>query len=90
MLRNGKFLLLLDGLDEITSDVDEDVIIEQLSKLNEIMIEGSNVIITSRSNFFQGKQRAKMILQDLERTSLEKSASPRKSFAVVWLQDFSD
>ncbi|MCL2596102.1 MAG: pentapeptide repeat-containing protein [Paludibacter sp.] len=90
MLRNGKFLLLLDGLDEITPDVDEDVIIEQLSRLNEIMIEGSNVIITSRSNFFQGKQRAKMILQDLERTSLEKSASPRKSFAVVWLQDFSD
>lgn len=90
MLRNGKFLLLLDGLDEISQDVDEDIIIEHLSRLNEIMVEGSSVVITSRSNFFQGKQRAKVILQDLERDGLQKSASPRKSFSVVWLQDFSE
>jgi Restriction endonuclease/NACHT domain len=52
--RMGRFLFLLDGLDEMATRVDRSVINESLREIDRLLAEGNNkYIVTCRTHFFQ-------------------------------------
>ena len=52
--RMGRFILLLDGLDEMATRVDRAVVHESLRELGRLRLEGKNCyIVTCRTHFFQ-------------------------------------
>lgn len=64
--RLGRFLLLLDGFDEMASRVDPDVVRENFREINKISRIPENVfLVTCRTHFFRDKVQAE-VLADFE------------------------
>jgi len=52
MNRLGKFILILDGFDEMAARVEPSVTIDLIQNLNELMVTGSKILLTGRPGYF--------------------------------------
>jgi len=93
--RMGRFVFILDGLDEMATKVDRIVINENLREISRLKESGDNIyLITCRTHFFQDritdeflKDYQVIYLTDWGRTELEEYI--KKRFPSKWKQYFN-
>jgi WD40 repeat protein len=82
MNRDGLFLLIFDGFDEMAQKVIFDVAYSNFSKIAELAeMKKSKLILTCRTEFFRTHEKEKEILVDIAK---------RENFDIVYLRQFDD
>jgi len=52
LIRNGNIILILDGFDEMSQEVDENIYLKQIWDLSSVYEKTNNIVLTSRTSFF--------------------------------------
>ena len=85
--RKGRLLLLLDGFDEMTLQVDRHVQIRNLQALDELSISDSKILLTCRTSYFR------TLLEEIKLLSGHNVEEPeriyRSNYEVVHLSEFT-
>lgn len=82
MNKEGLFLLIFDGFDEMAQKVIFDVAYSNFCKIAELAApKKSKVILTCRTEFFRTHEQEREILLDI---------SKRKNFGIIYLREFDD
>jgi WD40 repeat protein/transcriptional regulator with XRE-family HTH domain len=88
-LEQHKFLLILDGLDEIIGSHDIVRIKHQFNKLKHILIHCHKVIITCRTNYFSSEEDVQYVFPlSSENVDLLDSMVGKGNFELLYLSDF--
>lgn len=86
--RRGKFLLILDGFDEMARQVDYQTVVDNFWELAKLIDEGSKVILTSRTEYFRWANESVKILSGEEFGRRTLVLKPPK-FEVLYLEQLS-
>lgn len=93
LVRNKRFLFILDGFDEISDISNHTRIVKNLRDLEPILFSGCKTILTCRTHFFVNQEQVEQILvggpnvgTELYETLREKAPA----FKIVELQEFSE
>lgn len=89
MNRRGKLLLILDGFDEMARKVDHQTVVDNFWELASVVVEGSKVLLTSRTEYFRYAQESEKVLRGEEYGRATIVLRPPK-FEVLYLEPFSD
>ena len=63
MNRRGKLLLILDGFDEMARRVDYQTVVDNFWELSSVVVEGSKVLLTSRTEYFRYARESEKVLR---------------------------
>ncbi|MDY7041673.1 MAG: restriction endonuclease, partial [Chloroflexota bacterium] len=63
MNRQGKLLLILDGFDEMARKVDYQTVVDNFWELAGVVVAGSKVLLTSRTEYFRYAQESEKVLR---------------------------
>jgi hypothetical protein len=86
--RIGKLLLIFDGFDEMASRVDRQSIINNFWELAKVVVPGSKVILTCRSEHFpEAKESRSLLSAELRASTAELSGEPPQ-FEILELEKF--
>ncbi len=88
--RMGRLLLILDGFDEMAGRIDTEQVLKHFWELARLLVPGSKVLLTSRTEHFPDAVRGRELLGGRVRTfktPAEPTASP--SFEVLEIQQLS-
>lgn len=89
MNRRGKLLLILDGFDEMARKVDYQTVVDNFWELASVVVEGSKVLLTSRTEYFRYARESEKILRGEEYGRATIVLEPPK-FEVLYLESLSD
>lgn len=89
MNRQGKLLLILDGFDEMARKVDYQTVVDNFWELASVVVEGSKVLLTSRTEYFRYARESEKILRGEEYGRATIVLAPPK-FEVLYLEPLSD
>lgn len=98
LIEMGKFLLILDGFDEMSMQVDEKTRINNFQLLSSLAAENNKVILTGRPNYFPslnkmrrafGNTNPKDSIYDKINSDLIKKTTKSLSFEMIMLLPFS-
>lgn len=89
MSRQGKLLLILDGFDEMARKVDYQTVVDNFWELANVVVDGSKVLLTCRTEFFRYAQESERVLHGEEHGRATIMLDPVK-FEVLYLEPFSD
>ena len=81
---SGRLLLLFDGLDEMGTQVDEQVTARHLDELFHTLCDRSKVVLTSRKEYFVSEHQASALLN----RPLSESGEVQSSFELLYLLEF--
>jgi hypothetical protein len=89
MNRRGKLLLILDGFDEMARKVEYQTVVDNFWELAQVVVEGSKLLLTSRTEYFRWAKESEKVLggEELGRKMIR--IEPPK-FEVLHLEPFSD
>jgi GTPase SAR1 family protein len=82
----GKFLLILDGFDEIPFTITETAILRAFREIDKLVEENSKVILTCRTHFFKDNS---MIHELYKGTILYDAIAGKLGYELVFLEAFS-
>jgi hypothetical protein len=85
LLRNGKFILIFDGFDEISLNGNISVAYENFIQLKELMVRNGRSILTCDTNFLLQQKFAESIFTS-KKVSDTKKYQPE--FEIIFLQEF--
>jgi len=89
MNRRGKLLLILDGFDEMARKVEYRTVVDNFWELAQVVVEGSKVLLTSRTEYFRWAKESEKVLGGEELGRRMIVIEPPK-FEVLYLDPFSD
>ena len=89
MNRRGKLLLILDGFDEMARKVEYPTVVDSFWELAQVVVEGSKVLLTSRTEYFRWAKESEKVLGGEELGRRMVVIEPPK-FEVLYLEPFSD
>jgi len=89
MNRRGKLLLILDGFDEMARKVEYQMVVDNFWELAQVVVEGSKVLLTSRTEYFRWAKESEKVLGGEELGRRMIVIKPPK-FEVLYLDPFSD
>jgi hypothetical protein len=84
--RTGRLLLILDGFDEMTPEVNDRVTVANFEMLAEMAVPGSKLLLTCRTSYFRDMMDERRIL------TAELSSEPieRPEFDILYLKEFEN
>lgn len=88
MNKEGLFVLLFDGFDEMAQKVDYNVSVQNFNELSRVVEEKSKVILTCRDEYFRTDIQAKEIFSGKEDQYIK--ISDRPNFEIIHLRDFTE
>ncbi|MCP4537277.1 MAG: NACHT domain-containing protein [Chloroflexi bacterium] len=89
MNRQGKLLLILDGFDEMARKVEYQTVVDTFWDLAEMVVEGSKVLLTSRTEYFRWAKESERVLGG-EELGRKMTAIKPPEFEVLYLEPFTD
>lgn len=89
MNRRGKLLLILDGFDEMARKVEYQTVVDNFWELAQVAVEGSKVLLTSRTEYFRWAKESEKVLGGEELGRRMIIIEPPK-FEVLYLEPFSN
>ena len=87
--RMGKLLLIFDGFDEMAAKVDRQEMINNFWELARVVVPGSKVILTCRTEHFPEAQEGRALLSAELQASTAKLTGEPPQFEVLELEKFS-
>ncbi len=88
--RMGKLLLLFDGFDEMADRIDRQKMINNFWELAKVVVSGSKVILTCRTEHFPEAQEGRALLNAELRASTANLTGESPQFEVLRLDFFDD
>jgi len=88
--RMGKLLLIFDGFDEMASKVDRQSMINNFWQLARVVVPGSKVILTCRTEHFPDAKQGRSLLSAELKASTDGLKAESPQFEVLELEPFSD
>ncbi len=88
--RMGKLLLIFDGFDEMASKVDRQSMINNFWQLARVVVPGSKVILTCRTEHFPDAKEGRELLNAELKASTSGIKAESPQFEVLELEQFSD
>ncbi|BAY37650.1 pentapeptide repeat protein [Nostoc sp. NIES-2111] len=88
--RMGKLLLIFDGFDEMAAKVDRQQMINNFWELAKVVVPGSKVILTCRTEHFPEAKEGRALLNAELQASTNKLTGETPQFEVVELEKFKD
>ena len=89
MNKQAKLLLILDGFDEMSRQVDYQTVVDNFWELATLVDENSKIILTSRTEYFRWAKESEKVLSGAEYGRRTIILSPPK-FEVLYLEEFED
>jgi hypothetical protein len=89
MNRRGKLLLILDGFDEMARKVEYQTVVDNFWELAQVVVEGSKVLLTSRTEYFRWAKESEKVLGGEELGRRMIVIEPPK-FEVLYLEPLTD
>ena len=86
--RQGRFILIFDGFDEMAKKVDYNTVIENFWQIAKVALPNSKVLLTCRSTYFRYEIESQKILGGKEKTSV--LPTTQTNFETIYLQEFSE
>jgi predicted NACHT family NTPase len=88
--RMGKLLLIFDGFDEMAARVDRQEMINNFWELAKVVVPGSKVILTCRTEHFPEAQEGRALLNAELQASTAALTGETPQFEVLELEKFND
>ncbi|MBE9062477.1 NACHT domain-containing protein [cf. Phormidesmis sp. LEGE 11477] len=88
--RMGKLLLIFDGFDEMASKVDRQSMINNFWQLARVVVPGSKVILTCRTEHFPDAKQGRSLLSAELKASTDALKAESPQFEVLELEPLSD
>ncbi|WP_214662545.1 WD40 domain-containing protein [Amazonocrinis nigriterrae] len=88
--RMGKLLLIFDGFDEMAAKVDRQQMINNFWELAKVVVPGSKVILTCRTEHFPKAKQGRALLNPELQASTAKLTGETPQFEVLELEKFND
>ncbi|MEH1824438.1 MAG: NACHT domain-containing protein [Nostoc sp.] len=88
--RMGKLLLIFDGFDEMAAKVDRQQMINNFWELAKVVVPGSKVILTCRTEHFPEAKEGRALLNAELQASTKKLTGETPQFEVLELEKFND
>ena len=88
--RMGKLLLIFDGFDEMAARVDRQAMINNFWELAKVVVPGSKVILTCRTEHFPEAKQGRALLNAELRSSVANLTAESPQFEVLELNKFDD
>ncbi|WP_414576252.1 NACHT domain-containing protein [Anabaena sp. CCY 9402-a] len=88
--RMGKLLLIFDGFDEMAAKVDRQQMINNFWELAKVVVPGSKVILTCRTEHFPEAKEGRALLNAELQASTNKLTGETPQFEVLELEKFND
>ncbi|MBD2498824.1 NACHT domain-containing protein [Nostoc sp. FACHB-280] len=88
--RMGKLLLIFDGFDEMAARVDKQEMINNFWELAKVVVPGSKVILTCRTEHFPEAKEGRELLNAELQASTKNLTGETPQFEVLELEKFSD
>ncbi|MEL7140621.1 MAG: NACHT domain-containing protein [Cyanobacteria bacterium J06643_4] len=88
--RMGKLLLIFDGFDEMASKVDYQSMINNFWQLAKVVVPGSKVILTCRTEHFPDARQSRSLLNAELQASTDSIIVQSPKFEVLELEKFSE
>ncbi len=88
--RMGKLLLIFDGFDEMASRVDRQEMINNFWELAKVVVPGSKVILTCRTEHFPEAKEGRALLNAELQASTANLTGETPQFEVLELEKFND
>lgn len=85
LLHNGKFLLILDGFDEMANKVEKNTILENFKELKKLAVPNSKTILTCRTHYFKTEKEIDELLELKEEPLLASEIRKKKGFEIIYL-----
>jgi len=86
MLKTGKFLLILDGLDEMSERVQYSVTQKNLEKISELAKTECKIILTCRTHFFKTQLDIIKTLSPVSDIPLKDMIDTKLDFEVIYIE----
>lgn len=88
--RMGKLLLIFDGFDEMAAKIDRQAMIDNFWELARVVVPGSKVILTSRTEHFPTSQESRLLLRAELTASTSALTGVPPQFEVLELEKMSN
>ncbi|ABA22883.1 Pentapeptide repeat protein [Trichormus variabilis ATCC 29413] len=88
--RMGKLLLIFDGFDEMAAKIDRQQMINNFWELAKVVVPGSKVILTCRTEHFPESKEGRALLNAELQASTNKLTGETPQFEVLELEKFND
>jgi WD40 repeat protein len=88
--RMGKLLLIFDGFDEMAARVDRQEMVNNFWELAKVVVPGSKVILTCRTEHFPEAHEGRALLNAELKASTDHLAVDTPQFEVLELEKFND
>jgi predicted NACHT family NTPase len=88
--RMGKLLLIFDGFDEMAARVDRQEMVNNFWELAKVVVPGSKVILTCRTEHFPEAREGRALLNAELKASTDHLAVDTPQFEVLELEKFND
>ena len=93
LVRDNRFVFILDGFDEVSDRADHARIIKNLDNLKPFLLSGCKSILTCRTHFFVNQEQVEQVLVGGSNVGTELYEALREQsqgFRLIELQEFSD
>jgi len=88
LLKSGKFILILDGLDELTIDKNEKQALENYIEITKFMMKENKTIVTSDTHHLLNQRYAEYIFQNQEQSNNKGINHYQPHYDILFLQNF--
>ena len=90
MLRNGRFVLFLDGFDEAADRLDRRGVLQAFSQVSHLAQGRSKVVLTCRTHYFRTEDQTLATLTAKTMTPLMQEVHRRDDFRILELQKYDE
>ena len=87
--RNGKFLLIFDGFDEMADKIDRQKMINNFWELAKVVVPGAKALLTCRTEHFPSAKEGKALLSAELQASTTRLTGQPPQFEVLELEKFN-
>lgn len=88
--RMGKLVLIFDGFDEMAARIDRQQMVNNFWQIAEVVVPGSKIILTSRTEHFPDAQSSRELLSALLKASTSSLEGVGPQFEVLELEKLND
>jgi len=85
--RSGRLLLIFDGFDEMTTEVDHEATVANFEALADVVVADSKVLLTCRTPYFRSMMEEREILASKGQNH---GVPDRPNFEILYLQEFDE
>lgn len=88
LLKSGKFVLILDGMDELNIDNNKQLAVDNYFELSKLMMKGAKTILTSDTHHLLNQPYAEQIFQNQEKNNNQGICDYQPKYDLLFLQNF--